>query len=47
MAKEAGINMSECRILDDGKNSHFMTKRFDRDDKGNKFQIHIVIKYGF
>lgn len=39
MAKEAGINMSECRILDDGKNSHFMTKRFDRDDNGNKFHI--------
>ena len=39
MAKEAGINMSECRILDDGKNSHFMTKRFDRDDKGNKFHM--------
>lgn len=39
MAKEAGINMSECRVLDDGKNSHFMTKRFDRDDKGNKFHM--------
>lgn len=39
MAKEAGINMSECRILNDGKNSHFMTKRFDRDDKGNKFHM--------
>ena len=39
MAKEAGINMSECRILDDGKNSHFMTKRFDRDDKDNKFHM--------
>lgn len=39
MAKEAGINMSECRILDDGKNSHFITKRFDRDDKGNKFHM--------
>lgn len=39
MAKEAGINMSECRILDDGRNSHFMTKRFDRDDNGNKFHM--------
>lgn len=39
MAKEAGINMSECRILDDGKNSHFMTKRFDRDSNGNKFHM--------
>lgn len=39
MAKEAGINMSECRILDDSKNSHFMTKRFDRDSNGNKFHM--------
>lgn len=39
MAREAGINMSKCRILDDGKNSHFMTKRFDRDDRGNKFHM--------
>lgn len=39
MAKEAGINMSECRILDDGKNCHFMTKRFDRDNNGNKFHM--------
>ena len=39
MAKEAGINMSECRILDDGKNSHFMTKRFDRGSNGNKFHM--------
>ncbi len=39
MAKEAGITMSECRILNDGKNSHFMTKRFDRDQKGGKFHM--------
>ena len=39
MAKDLGIDMSECRILDDGKNSHFMTKRFDRDDRGNKFHM--------
>lgn len=30
MAKDAGINMSECRIFKDGKSNHFMTKRFDR-----------------
>lgn len=34
MAKECGINMSECRLLDDGRNKHFMTKRFDRTEKG-------------
>ncbi|MCQ2815337.1 MAG: type II toxin-antitoxin system HipA family toxin [Bacilli bacterium] len=30
MAKDAGINMNECRIFKDGKYNHFMTKRFDR-----------------
>src|SRR5574344_1050987 len=30
MAKDAGIDMSECRIYKDGKSNHFMTKRFDR-----------------
>ena len=30
MAKEAGIEMNECRILDEGGRHHFMTKRFDR-----------------
>lgn len=39
MAKEAGIDMSECRLLDDGRNKHFMTKRFDRDSNGNKFHM--------
>ena len=46
MAKEAGINMSECRILDDGKNAHFMTKRFDRDNKGNKFHMQTLCAIG-
>ncbi len=30
MAKLAGIEMSECRILEENNRSHFMTKRFDR-----------------
>lgn len=30
MAKEAGINMSECRLYTENGVSHFMTKRFDR-----------------
>ncbi len=36
MAKDSGINMMPCRLLDDGKNRHFMTKRFDRTDEGKK-----------
>ena len=30
MAKEAGIIMSECRLLEENNRAHFMTKRFDR-----------------
>ncbi|MFC1749905.1 type II toxin-antitoxin system HipA family toxin [Pseudomonadota bacterium] len=30
MAKAAGINMSECRLLEENGRAHFMTKRFDR-----------------
>jgi serine/threonine-protein kinase HipA len=30
MALEAGIEMSECRLLEEGGRAHFMTKRFDR-----------------
>ena len=30
MAKEAGIEMSECRLLEENGRAHFMTKRFDR-----------------
>ena len=37
MAKDAGINMSHCELLEDGNLAHFMTKRFDRH--GNK-KIH-------
>ena len=31
MAKEAGITMSECRLLLENERAHFMTKRFDRE----------------
>lgn len=34
MAKDAGINISDCELLMDGARAHFMTKRFDRI--GNK-----------
>ncbi|SFV87370.1 HIPA PROTEIN [hydrothermal vent metagenome] len=30
MARDAGIEMNECRLLKDDKRAHFMTKRFDR-----------------
>lgn len=30
MAEDAGINMSECKLLEENGRAHFMTKRFDR-----------------
>jgi serine/threonine-protein kinase HipA len=30
MAKQAGIDMTECRLLEEGGRAHFMIKRFDR-----------------
>lgn len=36
MAREAGIEMSKCRLHHEGGRSHFMTRRFDRDAKGRK-----------
>ncbi|NOD85923.1 MULTISPECIES: type II toxin-antitoxin system HipA family toxin [unclassified Ruegeria] len=39
MAKEAGIDMSECRLHHEGGRSHFMTRRFDRDGRGRKVHM--------
>lgn len=36
MARDCGIDMTECRLLPAGRLCHFMTKRFDRDANGNK-----------
>jgi serine/threonine-protein kinase HipA len=33
MAKDCGIDMTECRLLEIGTKAHFMTKRFDRIGK--------------
>jgi len=30
MAKEAGVNMTPCKLLEENGRAHFMTKRFDR-----------------
>lgn len=34
MAKAAGVEMTECRLLEENGRAHFMTRRFDRN--GNK-----------
>ncbi len=38
MAKAAGIDMTECRLLEENGRAHFMTKRFDRVD-GEKLHL--------
>ena len=36
MARDAGITMSDCRLLEENDRRHFMTRRFDRADDGAK-----------
>ncbi|MBT4267701.1 MAG: type II toxin-antitoxin system HipA family toxin [Deltaproteobacteria bacterium] len=38
MAVEAGLKMTECRLLEENQRAHFMTKRFDRQN-GRKIHI--------
>ncbi len=39
MAKKAGIDMAESRLLKENGRSHFMTRRFDRTDTGQKIHM--------
>jgi len=39
MALAAGIKMSKCRLLEENGRRHFMTKRFDRLDGGEKLHM--------
>jgi len=39
MASACGIRMSPCRLHHEGGRSHFMTRRFDRDDSGRKVHM--------
>ena len=40
MTKDAGIDMSECRLIRSDEGTHFMTKRFDREaDTGRKIYM--------
>jgi serine/threonine-protein kinase HipA len=39
MAIMAGLTMSPCYLLEEGGRAHFMTRRFDRDDKGGKIHV--------
>lgn len=39
MAVQAGLEMMECRLLEENGRSHFMTKRFDRIGSGEKVHM--------
>ena len=39
MAKNAGIEMTECRLHEENGRAHFMTKRFDRVDGKDKLHV--------
>jgi serine/threonine-protein kinase HipA len=39
MARAAGIVMSECQLLTENGRQHFMTKRFDRLENGDKLHM--------
>jgi serine/threonine-protein kinase HipA len=39
MARAAGIEMTECRLFEEGGRRHFMTRRFDRLEGGEKLHM--------
>ena len=39
MAKDCGIEMSECQLLEENGRAHFMTRRFDRPNEKDKLHV--------
>jgi serine/threonine-protein kinase HipA len=39
LATGAGIEMSDCQLLEEGDRRHFMTRRFDRGDQGERIHM--------
>jgi len=39
LALSSGIRMNECRIFEEGGRSHFLTRRFDRTETGQKLHL--------
>jgi serine/threonine-protein kinase HipA len=39
MVIAAGIEMTECRLYEEGERAHFMTRRFDRTKSGKKIHV--------
>lgn len=46
MARDAGITMSDCRLLEENGRAHFMTRRFDRGPNGEKFHMQSLCAIG-
>ncbi len=39
MAKDAGIEMTECKLFEENGRAHFMTRRFDRKNRKDKLHV--------
>ena len=46
MARDCGIEMSECRLLEENGRRHFMTRRFDRTTEGEKIHMQSLAALG-
>ncbi|HUI06636.1 MAG TPA: type II toxin-antitoxin system HipA family toxin [Verrucomicrobiae bacterium] len=46
MAVAAGIEMTDCRLLEESGRAHFMTRRFDRDTHGEKIHMQSLCAVG-
>lgn len=46
MAVAAGIEMNDCRLLEESGRAHFMTRRFDRDGQGGKIHMQSLCALG-
>lgn len=46
MAQAAGIDMTECQLLEEGGRAHFMTRRFDRTPDGTKVHTQTLCALG-
>ena len=46
MAADAGIEISECRLMEEGGRRHFMTRRFDRLSEGGKLHMQSLAALG-
>ena len=46
MARAAGIEMMECRLLEESGRAHFMTRRYDRPPRGGKVHCQTLCALG-